>query len=240
MIINFAHRGASGYYPENTMLAFEKAIEMGCSGIETDVHLTKDGVLVLCHDERLDRTTNGTGYIADYKYKELQNLDAGIWFGRKFKGLKIPSLDLMLECLGNKNIFINFELKNSEIEYKNLEGLIIKKIYASNMQERTIISSFNHYSIMKCKSLDSKIKLGFLYDFQLYKPGDYGRIAGIDAMHPNFKTLNEEVVENIKRNGLMINTYTVDDEEDMRSMLELGVDGIFTNYPDRLNKIIRQ
>ena len=96
MTINYAHRGASAYYPENTMLSFEKALEMGATGIETDVQLTKDGVLVLIHDEMVNRTTNGEGFVEDYTYKELNKLDAGCWMGEEFTGIKIPTVEELI------------------------------------------------------------------------------------------------------------------------------------------------
>ena len=239
MSLNYAHRGASGYYPENTMLAFEKAVEMNCDGIETDVHLTKDKIPVLCHDEKIDRTTDGTGYIMDYTYEELCKFDAGIKYGQNYKGQRIPSLEEFLIFVAKNNIQINIELKNNTIEYEGLEQTVINMVYQHSMQGKVIISSFNHYSIMKCKSLDSKIKLGFLYDDPLYKPGNYGNFAGVDALHPNFHTLKDEVVENIRGFGLMINTYTVNNEEDMKRLIKMNIDVIITNYPDKLNKLLK-
>lgn len=238
MILNFAHRGASGYCPENTMIAFEKAVLMGCDGIETDVHLTKDKIAVLCHDEEVDRTTDGTGCIKDYTYRELQSFDAGIKYGSEFKGQRLPSLDEFLGFARDKNIIVNLELKNNIFGYEGIEEIVIGTIYRHNLESRVIISSFNHYSIMKCRDMDSKIHLGFLYDNPLYKPGDYGKSAGIECLHPNYLTLKDEAVDNIKSNGLKINTYTVNDESEMHRLIGLGVDGIITNYPDKLRKLL--
>ena len=235
---NIAHRGASGYYPENTMLAFEKAIEMGCDGIETDVHLTKDGIAVICHDETIDRTTDGNGFIKDYTYKELLRFDAGIKFGDKFKGLKIPSLDEFIDLIKNRDLIINFELKDDKIKYKDIEKIVLDKIYKAKIEDNSIISSFNHYSVMKCKELDKNIKTGFLYDNQLYDPGSYGKRAGVYALHPNYITLEDDIVENIKNSNLKINTYTVNEEKDMTRLAKLGIDGIITNYPDKLKTIL--
>ena len=235
---NIAHRGASGYYPENTMLAFEKAIEMGCDGIETDVHLTKDGIAVICHDETIDRTTDGNGFIKDYTYEELLRFDAGIKFGDKFKGLKIPSLDEFIDLIKNRDLIINFELKDDKIKYKDIEKIVLDKIYKAKIEDNSIISSFNHYSVMKCRELDKNIKTGFLYDNQLYDPGSYGKRAGVYALHPNYITLEDDIVENIKNSNLKINTYTVNEEKDMTRLAKLGIDGIITNYPDKLKTIL--
>lgn len=240
MSLNYAHRGASGYYPENTMLAFQKAVEMGCEGIETDVQLTKDGVLVICHDELLDRTTNGKGLIAETNYGDIAKLDAAKLWGGKFKDVKVPTLEELLAYVKDKNIMINLELKNSIIDYKNLEQLVIGMIYRYELKEKVIISSFNHYSILRCKAIDNTLKLGLLYDCCLYEPGKYASELGVGAVHPSFYSLNEEVVKEIRSHNLMINTWTVNDEKYMHLLAKLGIDGIITNYPDRLKKVIQE
>lgn len=120
-ILNVAHRGLSGLYPENTMIAFRKAIEADCDGIEMDVHLTRDGVPVVIHDEEVDRTTNGSGYVKDFTYEQLCNLDAGIKFSDEFKGEKIPTLKEFFDFMKDNDKLINIELKNSIIHYEGLE-----------------------------------------------------------------------------------------------------------------------
>ena len=240
-VLNIAHRGFSGYYPENTMLAFIKAIEVQCDGIETDVQLTKDGIAVLCHDETVDRTTNGKGLIKDYTYEELEKLDAGIKKEEKFKGYKIPTLDEFLDYVKDKNLLINLELKNSIMEYPSLEEIVIEKVYKYNIQHNCIISSFNHYSMARCKHIDKKIKTGLLYDETLYKPEKYIGYVGADTLHPNFHGVySEDIVRGIKSKNIPINVYTVNEEEDMINMLRLGVDGIITNYPDKLRALIKR
>lgn len=240
MSLNFAHRGASGEYPENTMLAFQKAVEMGCDGIETDVQLTKDGVLVLCHDELLDRTTDGTGILAERSYEELRRLNAAALWGGKYKEIKIPTLDELLEFIQDKDIQVNLEIKNSIIDYKNIEKMIIDKIYDYKIQDRVIISSFNHYSIARCRAIDSSIKLGVLYYCKLYEPWNYAKQLGADALHPLFYTLDEENIKAIKKANLAINAYTVDEEKYMRQLIALGIDGIITDYPDKLKKVLEE
>lgn len=237
--LNIAHRGFSGIYPENTMLAFEKAVEVQCDGIETDVQLTKDGVAVILHDEKLDRTTNGSGFIKNYTYLELSKLDAGMKKDHKFSGCRIPTLDEFLDYIKDKNMLINLELKNSIIQYENIEEVVIDKVYKYGIQANCIISSFNHYSMVKCKKLDNSIKTGLLYDEILYHPEKYIEYVGADALHPNFQAVySKEIVENIKSKNIDINVYTVNEEKDMMNMINLGVDGIITNYPDKLKKIL--
>lgn len=239
--LNIAHRGFSGKYPENTMLAFEKAVEAGCDGIETDVQLTKDNIPVICHDENLDRTTNGQGLIAEYTFEELRSLDAGIKFGTEFRGLKIPSLDEFLDYVKDKDLYINLELKNGIILYDNLEDIVINKIYEYKLKKNVILSSFNHYSMVKCKKIDSTIKTGLLYEAGLYEPQIYAGYVGTDAVHPQFfSVLHKTVVDGIKKEGLEINTYTVNDERYMEVLISLGVDGIITNFPDKLKSLLQQ
>lgn len=238
MPLNYAHRGASGYYPENTMLAFEKAVEMGCEGIETDVQLTKDGVLILCHDELLDRTTDGKGLIAEASYSEIEKLDAAKLWSGKFKDVKIPTLDELLNFVNDKNLMINLEIKNSVVDYEGIEEMIIKKVYEYKLDRKVIISSFNHYSIKKCKSVDNTLKAGLLYDCRLYEAGKYASQIGADALHPLFYTLNKDVVREIREQNKAINTWTVNEEKYMKALIMLGIDGIITNYPDKLKKVL--
>lgn len=240
MSLNFAHRGASGEYPENTMLAFQRAVEMGCDGIETDVQLTKDGVLVICHDELLDRTTDGTGILAEKTYEELSKLNAAAQWKDKYKNIRIPTLDELLRFACDKNILLNIEIKNSVIDYKNIEKMIINKLYDYKIEEKVIISSFNHYSIARCRAIDSSIKLGVLYCSKLYEPWNYAKQIGADALHPLFYTLDDEGIKAIKKANLAINTYTVNEEKYMKQLITLGIDGIITNYPDKLKKIIEE
>lgn len=240
MTLNIAHRGASGYYPENTLIAFEKAIELGCHGIETDVQMTKDGVLVLIHDELVNRTTNGSGLVSDYTYSELSKLDAGCFFGEDFKNEKIPRLDELLDITKNTSLVLNLELKNSVINYPNMEEKVIDVLYEYGLEDQTIISSFNHYSIKKCKSISQKIKTGILYSSVLFEVEKYAENLCADFIHPNFYTLlnNKHLIDNVKTSGLNINTYTVNEENFMKIMLDMNVYGIINNYPDKLKKLL--
>ena len=237
--LNIAHRGFSGVYPENTMLAFEKAIEVGCDGIETDVQLTKDGVPVICHDEEVDRTTNSTGRICDYTYDELMKLDAGIKFGEQFKGLKIPTLREFLEFVKDKDIIINIEIKNSIIHYEGIEKITYDLIEEYNLKDRLIVSTFDHYSVRKCIRLNRKIKTGVLYWDCIFEPYNYVQMVGANALHPEFNSITEEIVEKAHDNNLEVNVYTVNTKEDMKNMIDLKVDAIITNYPNILKDLLK-
>lgn len=237
--LNIAHRGFSGKYPENTMIAFKKAVEAGCDGIETDLHMTKDGVIVICHDETIDRTTNGNGYIRNYTYKELCKFDSGIKFCKEFEGERIPSLDEVLDYIKDKNLLINLELKNDIISYRELEKKVIDKVHEFKLEKNVILSSFNHYSMIRAKQYDNNIKTGLLYQATLYNAHEYIKTVGADALHPFFSAvMDKKIVTDIKKNGITINAYTVNEEEHMERLIELGIDGIITNYPDKLKKVL--
>lgn len=239
MIINYAHRGASGYYPENTMLAFEKALELGATGIETDIQMTSDGELVLIHDELVNRTTDGNGLVKDYTYSELSKLDAGAKFSSEFKGLKIPTLKELMELAKVKNLMLDLEIKSNIVQYPNIEEKIINTIYDYKMQDNVILSSFNHYSLVKSKKISKKIKIGLLYVAGLYHPERYAKSVGAEALHPYFHAVNNpKIIKDIKKSKILINPYTIDDEKFLKLFVDYGVTGIITNYPDRLSKIL--
>lgn len=149
----YAHRGASAQYPENTMLAFEKAVEMGAAGIETDVHLSRDGQLVLCHDETIDGTTDRSGWIARLTYDELLRADAGVRRGAQFAGQRIPLLRDLLKLARESGIALNLELKNYVLDYPDLERLVIEEIRKYLRPERVLLSSFRHLSLVRAKQM---------------------------------------------------------------------------------------
>lgn len=148
-IENIAHRGASAVCPENTMVAFERSLQLGATGIETDVQLSSDGKLVLIHDETLSRTAGAEGWVKDNSVEELRTLDAGAWFHADFAGERIPSLDELFDLVRGKNILLNLELKNGIISYKGMEEKIIQAIRDWDMEQQVILSSFNHASLVR-------------------------------------------------------------------------------------------
>lgn len=238
MIFNYAHRGASGDYPENTMLAFEKAIAFGCDGIETDVQMTRDLELVLIHDEKLERTTGASGMVKDYTLSEIKKLSAGENNEKEFASVQIPTAEELILLAKKNNIKINFELKNGIVMYPNMEKKLIELIYKHDMQKQIILSSFNHYSMVACKGIAAEIKTGLLYMEGLYRPEVYCTYVGADGLHPYYIAINNQIIKDIKAQNKSIYPFTVDDEEQMRSLILRGVDGIITNYPNKLKRII--
>lgn len=238
-IINFAHRGASAVCPENTMAAFRKALELGATGIETDVQMTKDGKLILIHDETVMRTTGEQGFVKDYTLEEIQRFDAGSWFSEEFRGERLPSLEELLELTKDRGTIVNIELKNGAIQYPDLEEKVIATIQNFGMEDRVVISSFNHYSLVKCKSIAPDIRTGILYIEGLYKAWEYGQTVGADALHALKYAVLPEWVEEAKACGIVYHPWTVNEPEEMKRLIAARVAGIITDYPDLLDGLLR-
>lgn len=236
--IVFAHRGASKRAPENTIAAFRKALELGADGIELDVHLSRDGYIVVTHDELVDRTSNGKGFVKDKTLDELKALDFGSWFSPLFKNERIPELEDVLKLLENWNGILNIELKNGPVFYPGLEQAVLDMLGKYNMITRTIISSFNHYSLVEIRRLNSEIRTAPLYMAGLFEPWNYAKKLGACAIHPLFYNIVPQIMEGCRLNGIKVHPYTVDDPEYIRAMVAAGVDGIISNVPDIVLKII--
>lgn len=238
-IINFAHRGASAACPENTMAAFEKALALGATGIETDVQMTKDGKLVLIHDETLKRTTGAEGLVKDYTYAELSGLDAGSWFGEAFRGEKLPLLDELLELTSSTGTVVNIELKNGVVPYAGLEQQVIETVHRFKMSGQVVISSFNHFSLAACKQIDAEIRTGILYMEGLYNPWDYAQTVKADALHAYRLAVRPEWVAEARAHGIVYHPFTVNSEEEMKALIDAGVAGIITDHPDVLAGLLQ-
>lgn len=234
----FAHRGFSGYYPENTMLAFKKAIEIGVDGIELDVQLTKDNTVVIIHDETIDRTTNGNGLVKSYTYDELKKFDASFNFNN-FGFNRIPTLEEYFLLVKDLDIITNIELKTSVYQYLGIEDSVLELIKKYNLEDKVIISSFNHFSILRMKKLAPQIKCGFLSEDWIIDAGKYTFSHQIECYHPRFNNLIPEVIEELKKFNIEINTWTVNDERDMLYLKEKGIDSIITNFPDMAKNLFK-
>lgn len=234
----FAHRGFSGYYPENTMLAFKKAIEIGVDGIELDVQLTKDNTVVIIHDETIDRTTNGDGLVKSYTYDELKKFDASFKFNN-FGFNRIPTLEEYFLLVKDLDIITNIELKTSVYQYLGIEASVLELIKKYNLEDKVIISSFNHFSILRMKKLAPQIKCGFLSEDWIIDAGKYTFSHQIECYHPRFNNLIPEVIEELKKFNIEINTWTINDERDMLYLKEKGIDSIITNFPDMAKNLFK-
>jgi glycerophosphoryl diester phosphodiesterase len=242
------HRGACGYAPENTFAAFSKALEQGATWVEFDVQLSADGVPIILHDDTLIRTTDlgEPRRPTELTLKELKALDAGAWFAPEFAGERIPTLDEVLEEYGNK-LGLNIEIKSKpNFEQDNgIEKLVAAAVAHHNLYERVVVSSFDPMRLAALHALDSKISIGALYTgrAQDYPPGfDFFQlpaITGAKAMHPYFKVIDAAYMERTAKLGLAVNTWTVNEPEDMQQLVELGVNMIITNFPDRLVEVVK-
>ena len=231
--LNFAHRGFSGKYPENTMLAFEKAIEAGCEGMEFDVHFSKDGKLVIVHDETIDRTSDKKGFVKDYTYEELCQADFSYRFKNEVGFQRIPTLQEYCELVKDKDIITNIELKTGIFEYTGIEQAVYDMIKKYDMRDKVIISSFNHHSVKRMKAIDPAIKCGFLTESWILNAGEYVKNNGVECYHPLFCMLaNQDYLKELKANNVEINTWTVNEPQYIDMMIAAGVDGIIGNNPD--------
>lgn len=237
----WAHRGASGYAPENTLAAFRKTVEMGADGVELDIQMTADGELVVCHDEKIDRTSTGTGLIKDFTLAELKELDFSYKFKDEYPEEKIPTMREVFELLKPTTLTINIELKTGIIFYPNIEERILTLTKEFGMEDRVLYSSFNHYTVKRIKELDPAAKVGFLYADGTIDMPNYGKTHGVDALHPALYNIQfPGFLEDCAKNGLEVNVWTVNTGEFAGMACQAGVNAIITNYPDMVQGVINQ
>ena len=235
MLINYAHRGASAYAPENTITAFSKGIELGATGIELDLQKTKDGKIVIFHDEFIDKKSNGTGKIDDYTYQELLDLDFGSWFSAEFRGEHIVLFEDFAKEFLNKDLTFAIELKIKGIEKETLE--IIKK-YATH--DNIYITSFIYEVLENIRKIDSNIKIGWLIKEEINKNNinQLLKIKG-NQICPKASLITEESISFAKQNELEIRLWGVPNEEIMKKVYMLDIEGMTVNFPDKLNCLLK-
>ena len=236
----WAHRGASAYAPENTIPAFEQAIEMGADGVEFDVQRTSDGQLVVIHDETINRTSNGFGRVVDLTLEQLRlcNFSNGFVGHRK---VQIPTLREALDLLGPTGLRINIELKNSVELYPGMESEALDIVQEAGLLDRVLFSSFNHFSLANLRGVVPTECLGLLYSDGLYDPWKYAHLFGARYLHPHFYALQQpNYMWLCHEAGIGVNVWTVDKNEDIRALAALGVDAIFTNLPDRARRALER
>lgn len=233
----FAHRGYAANYPENTMKAFKEAEKAGSDGIELDVQFTKDGEIVVIHDETVDRTTNGTGAVKDFTYEELRKLDASYKNKTLLKKEPIPSLREVLEWLTTNKLQCNIEIKSNLDTFMKIEQPVIAMIREYGLSDRIIISSFNHYSLVYCYRIAPEIEIAPLYAEGLYMPWVYAESIKAKGMHPNHKVAPNEIIKGSLEYGIAVRPYTVNKEKDMRRLFECGCTAFITDDPAKALKI---
>lgn len=236
-----AHRGFSGIYPENTMLAFRKAIEIGADGIELDVHLSKDGQVMIIHDEALKRTTGLDGVISDYTRAELEKISAGKTKNDEFGFTPIPSLEEYLAFMAeHRDKITNIELKTAPVYYPEIEEKTLELVRKFDLEKNIIYSSFNWLSIERMQRLGTISETGLLFSgMKLYNQAHIIKSLGINYFHPDFNDLTDEIVKSYLDNKVGLNVWTVNEIEDMKVCLSWDIDGLITNFPDRAISIAR-
>ena len=238
-----AHRGASAYYPENTLAAFEGAIAMGADMVELDVQLTADGEVVAFHDEKIEHCTDGRGRVAEYTLTTLKKLDAGSWFDKKFQGTKIPTLAEVLNVCKNK-VAVNIEIKTEAVRDAisgGIEEKSLKIVEQNKMLEHTVFSSFDPRALKHLKEIDATVSTAVLFEKKYYGsmlPSAIIELVGADVFNCARDELGRKWLADLKANNIPVNVYTVNDERSMRRFLEMKVNGIFTNKPDLLKIIL--
>lgn len=232
-----AHRGASGYAPENTLPAFQMAVDMNADGIECDIHLSKDGHFIVCHDETVDRTSNGTGLISEMTLDEIKALDFGKKFDEKYAGTTAPTLEEMLDVVKGMNV-INIEIK--EFGKDRDEEAILHKFYeilaSYGIVDRVIVSSFDARLLKHLKTLHGDVYTCFLYG-KLKRSAYYSQKLGCDAIHPYFGHLSHHTVRSAHKRSMKVNAWTANSADEISKVIALGCDGVITNYPDRAIEI---
>jgi glycerophosphoryl diester phosphodiesterase len=229
-VIVVAHRGFSGIYPENTFLAFEKAVEIGADFLELDIHQAKDGNIVVCHDATIDRTTNGSGFIKEMEYSELLKWDAGGWKG--YPGEKIPLLSDVFRKVGDK-IGIFIEIKECDVSD------LISLIKEFKMERLVVVGSFNLEYIKQMRSLCGEICTA-LISSRIPEDLDLLLKLGVRQLSIEFRHLDKGIVKELVSRGFLVNAWTPDSEEDLKRCLTFGVQFLTTNRPDILMEIIQR
>ncbi len=234
------HRGFSGAAPENTLAAFRAAIDAGCDMIELDIHLSHDREVVVIHDDTLERTTTGKGNVADQTFTELKRWDAGAWFSPRFAGERIPSLAEVLKLARNR-ILVNIELKkgkNFPYTMEELADLALREVEKAGMENQVLFSSFDPVAIDRIREKNPALPVALIQDKPWTSPEAAGRGKVYPILNCRATVLNENNIRRAHETGIHIHVWTLNTPEEMARFIALGVDGIITNHPDRLIRLL--
>jgi glycerophosphoryl diester phosphodiesterase len=231
--LKIAHRGASGTRPEHTRAALERAIELGVDMIELDVQLTHDRRLVVLHDRALGRTVSGSGAVRDHDLKELQELDAGAWFGREWAGARSLSLEEVVDLAAGR-VALNVEIKSPEPDWRHTARALVGLLEECDLLASTIVSCFDGGALRAVRETSKQARLGVLW--RGLDSGPAWRTAEeLDAvsLHPVWWSVDAGLVERAHGRGWSLIVWTMNDPQDMRRLIGLGVDGIISDFPER-------
>jgi glycerophosphoryl diester phosphodiesterase len=240
--LNFAHRGASLSAPENTLAAFELAVKQGADGIELDVRLCRTGEWVVIHDLRLNRTTNGRGLVRAKSIAELQRLDAGSSFHQNFANERIPALAEVLDWAKGRAL-LNIEIKSLARPREGAEQRLLKLLKRHGVRRQCLISSFNPIVLRRLARLDPALPTGLLLNVKWLQRGtekSLSRLMNIQALHLSRRLARPAVLEQIRRIGLRVLVWGANDPDELRQLVDHGVDGIITDVPKLLNDILKR
>ncbi len=230
-LLRVGHRGAKGHAPENTMISFMVGAELGVTAVETDVHLSKDGEVVLIHDHTVDRTTNGRGLVKEMTLAELKALDAGGWYDGRFAGERIPTLAELLTWARDR-VGVAIEIKNGPIYYPGIAEKTIRLVRQHGMERQVILISFDHFVLREAKRIAPEIATGILYVGGLVDAVAAARAAHADALHPNWAFVTPELVRAVHDAGLAISPWNPNDLPTLRMLSQMGVDSVGTDFPE--------
>ncbi|MBZ0160685.1 MAG: glycerophosphodiester phosphodiesterase [bacterium] len=233
MTLNIAHRGASAQAPENTMAAFEKAVELGADAIELDLHVSRDGELVVIHDVTLDRTTDGRGPVHTHSLQELKQLDAGRWFGESFAGQRIPTLAEVLDRFAGK-VPLALEVKAGSAFFPGIEERVVSALREHQVLSQVAVASFDHHALFRLKELEPCLRTAALL---VGRPMSMSAVAGpskVDAMALECSLVTKTEIDACRASGLQLVVWVVNEPAQMRHFIDLGIDGIITDRPDLL------
>ncbi len=242
-----SHRGANKVAPQNTIPAFKKALEMGCDGFETDIHLTADGYPVICHNYTIDETSNGQGKIKEMTLEQLRSYDFGSYYDKRFVGTQLPTLDEFLSLSKEGNIEImNIEIKPPLDGDMSIVKKTIDAVKEFGLFDSLLISSFDPNVLIECKRVDPDCKTAYLYapnKSHFYKQMLFGYVKyakklNVEYLHPHYLSVTKHYVKKLHKNGIKVNVWTIDKPETAIRMLRCGVDGLITDLPDMCNALI--
>ncbi|NLI54537.1 MAG: glycerophosphodiester phosphodiesterase [Clostridiales bacterium] len=235
MVKAIAHRGFSSRYPENTLLAFERALDLGADGAEFDVQLSRDGVPVVIHDESLLRTAGDERLVKDLTLEELQRLDVSYRFAGSIPAQRIPTLEEYFTLVRERAFLSILEFKTAIFEYDGIEQTVIDMIRRFGLGDRIVLSSFNHYTLLRCKAIAPELPCGILYECRIAEPQDYCRRLNMQYLHPDYRFLSDAELAKYEQAGVKTSPWTVDQDADIRYLIKQpNIFAIMSNKPDRV------
>jgi glycerophosphoryl diester phosphodiesterase len=244
MSLVISHRGANRYAPENTLAAFEKALSFGVKGFETDVHMTCDGRVVVCHDSTVDRTSNGTGLICEHTLAQLRSMDFGAWFSPAFAGTQISTLEEWLALCGGLQL-INVELKRGPGDSSDIVKEVIVLARRAGLRDKLMLSSFDQEMLDAGRAADPTIPTGLLFDpvsplceEVMDDPVAYAKAHNLVALHPFVGIVTKELIDDCHSAGILVNTWVANQEHNITAMRDWGCDGIMTDVPDLAMQLV--